>query len=121
MTMTSPHENVAFEETRTGLFDRAFAGRLPAIRYRRTPDGKTPDSAANARSAASAMLIAFAVFALFDSKGIRHFSRDLPGNAFTDLMVEAADEWHGLMVRLGPARVQPAMRQNFGRIRDFRW
>ncbi len=121
MTMTRPHESVAFEETRTGLFDRAFGGRWPAIRFRRTPDGKIPDSAANARSAAFAMLIAFALFALFDSQGIRHFSRDLPGNAFTDLLVNAADKWHGLMVRLGPAQVQPAVRQNFERIRDFGW
>jgi len=95
---------------------------LPALRRftRRSEFGK-PDSAANARNAAAAMLIAFAVFLLFESEGIRHFTRDLPGNAVTDIMVQSADRWHKLMQRLGPAQVQPAIREVFERIRATRW
>jgi hypothetical protein len=52
---------------------------------------------------------------------MRHFSRDLPGNALTDTLVEAADQWHALMLRLGPARVQPALREAFDRLRDIGW
>ena len=58
---------------------------------------------------------------MFDSQGARHFTRDLPGNAFTDILVNAADEWHGLMVRLGPAQVGPAVRDQFERVRHVGW
>ena len=80
-----------------------------------------PDSAANARVAATAMMIAFTIFFVFMSDGLRHFTRDLPGNAVTDRMVTAADRWHALMQQLGPARVQPAVRDAFDRLRDIRW
>ena len=80
-----------------------------------------PESMANVRHAAIAMLIAFALFALFESEGIRHFTRDLPGNAFTDVLVHGADRWHALMEALGPARVQPTVREGFDWIRHIRW
>lgn len=115
------HDSVAFEETKGGLTERRLRGLMPALRFGRKPEGGRPDSAGNARTAAAAMLVAFALVALFSSQGIRHFTRDLPGNALTDLLVNGADEWHGLMVRLGPAQVQPAVRERFERIRDFRW
>jgi hypothetical protein len=94
---------------------------LPPLRFARTAEGSKPDSAANVRNTVVAMLIAFAVFFVFESEGIRHFARDLPGNAATDLMVRAADGWHALMERLGPAHVQPAVREQFERIRYLRW
>lgn len=79
------------------------------------------DSMANVRGAAVAMLVAFALFALFESEGIRHFTRDLPGNTFTDILVRGADQWHALMEELGPARVQPAVQDGFDWIRHIRW
>ena|SRR5690348_41719 len=95
---------------------------LPLLRrFARTSEGAKPNSAANARSAAGAMLIAFAIFFLFESEGIRHFTRDLPGNAVTDVMVHAADRWHALMKHLGPAQAQPAIRDVFEWIRAIRW
>lgn len=115
------HDSVAFEETKGGFLARRLRGLVPAFRFGRKAEGGNPDSAGNARTAAAAMLVAFALVALFGSQGIRHFTRDLPGNAMTDLLVNAADEWHGFMVRLGPAQAQPAVRQGFERIRDFRW
>lgn len=90
-------------------------------RIGRTNAAADPESMANARGAAIAMLVAFALFALFQSQGIRHFTRDLPGNAFTDVLVRGADRWHALMEELGPARVEPAVRDGFDWIRHIRW
>ena len=90
-------------------------------RFGRAPEGETPDTPANVRTAAVAMAVAFALFALFASDGMRHFTRDLPGNVANDFMVESADRWHALMERVGPAKVQPAVRAVFERIRDVRW
>ena len=83
--------------------------------------GTDPDTAANARSAALAMIVAFVLFAIFASDGLRHFSRDLPGNRATDILVDGADHWHRLMLRLGPAHVGPAVREAFSRVRAARW
>jgi hypothetical protein len=93
----------------------------PIRRIGRTNAAADPETMANARGAAIAMLVAFALFALFESQGIRHFTRDLPGNAFTDMLVRCADRWHVLMHQLGPARVEPAIRDGFDRIRHIRW
>lgn len=81
-------------------------------------EGDTP---ATVRRAALAMLIAFALFGVFDTAGLRHFTRDLPGNALTDRLVDAADHWHALMLDVGPARVGPAVREVFERLHDIRW
>lgn len=93
----------------------------PIRRIGRNKAAADRDSMANARGAAVAMLIAFAVFALFESEGIRHFTRDLPGNAVTDVLVRGADRWHALMEALGPARLRPAVQEGFDRIRHIRW
>jgi hypothetical protein len=93
----------------------------PIRRIGRSKAANDAESMANARGAAIAMLIAFALFALFESQGIRHFTRDLPGNAFTDVLVRGADRWHALMERLGPAQVEPAVRDGFDWIRHIRW
>ncbi|MEJ2378286.1 MAG: hypothetical protein P8Y71_23845, partial [Pseudolabrys sp.] len=77
---------------------------VPRLAKREAEQARVPDTAANARTAGAAMLIAFTIFLVFESEGLRHFTRDLPGNAVTDVMVEAADSWHALMERLGPAR-----------------
>lgn len=77
------------------------------------------DSSDNARKAAAAMLIAFALFAVFYSQGATHFARNLPGNALTDILVNTADAWHGLMEELGPARLAPAVREAFERLRGL--
>ncbi len=115
------NDSVAFEDTKPGFWDRPSRSLKPVRRFARPAEGTEPDSAGNARSAAFAMLIAFAIFAVFSTQGIRHFTRDLPGNAFTDVLVNAADAWHGQMVRLGPARVGPAIRDQFERLHRLNW
>lgn len=94
---------------------------LPVRRIGRSETDAAPDTAANVRGAAAAMLVAFALFALFDSKGIRHFARDLPGNAATDIIVDAADRWNALMQELGLSHVRPAVRDLFDVVRDISW
>ena len=93
----------------------------PIRRIGRAKAPSDAESMSNVRGAAVAMLIAFALFALFESEGIRHFTRDLPGNAVTDVLVRGADHWHALMEQLGPARVQPAVQEAFDRVRHIRW
>ena len=93
----------------------------PIRRIGRAKAPSDAESMSNVRGAAVAMLIAFSLFALFESEGIRHFTRDLPGNAFTDVLVRGADHWHALMEELGPARVQPAVQDTFDRLRHIRW
>jgi hypothetical protein len=117
------NDTLAYRETKTRWFwNRPSRSLQPARRRFARPEQKgAPDSAGNARSAAGAMLIAFALFLVFQSEGLRHFARDLPGNAFTDVLVQGADRWHGLMERLGPARVQPAVRGFFEYVRYIRW
>ncbi len=116
-------ETVSYRETNKNFWRWPSRSLLPVPRLakRQAEDARRPDSAGNARSAAAAMLVAFALFTLFESEGIRHFTRDLPGNAVTDVMVRGADRWHALMLRLGPARVAPAVRDAFERLRQARW
>ncbi len=78
-------------------------------------------STANARKATAAMLVAFALFAIFYSEGATRFARNLPGNALTDILVNTADAWHGLMDDLGPARLAPAVRDAFERLHGLSW
>ncbi len=115
------HKSVAFEDTKRGFWGRPSRSLLPGRRFARPTEGKLPDTTGNAGTAAVAMLIAFALFALFDSEGIRHFTRDLPGNAATDVLVNVADEWHGAMVRFGPAKLGPAVRAQFECLHDLQW
>lgn len=78
-------------------------------------------SALNARKATAAMLVAFALFAVFYSEGATRFARDLPGNALTDVLVNTADAWHRLMEDLGSARLAPAVRDAFERLHGLSW
>jgi hypothetical protein len=88
-------------------------------RLDRPPEAKAPDTNANVRAAGFAMLIAFALMALFNSGGLRSFTRDLPGNWLTDELVMRADQWHELMVALGPAQARPAVRNLFDSFREI--
>ena len=63
---------------------------MPQLAKRAQEDARAPDSVA-ARSAVATMLIAFAFFLVFESEGLRHFTRDLPGDAVTEVMANAAD------------------------------
>jgi hypothetical protein len=38
-----------------------------------------------------------------------------------DVLVAAADRWHVMMGNLGPARVEPIVRNAFDALRDKRW
>jgi hypothetical protein len=79
------------------------------------------ETMANAGVAIRAMIIAALVFALFGSGEMRHAARNLPGDAVSDVLVNAADGWHLMMQRLGPALVEPAVRNAFDSLRDKRW
>jgi hypothetical protein len=117
-------ETLAYRETKTRWFwNRPSRSLLPVRRrFAHSAERKgVSESDSNARRAAGAMLIAFALFLVFESEGLRRFTRDLPGNAFTDILVYNADRWHGLMERLGPAQVQPAVRDVLERVRAIRW
>jgi len=116
-------ESISYRDPKQNLWRWPSRSMLPVPRIakREAERQRTPDTAGNVRTAAGAMLIAFAIFLVFESEGLRHFTRDLPGNAVTDAMVGAADHWHGLMERLGPARVQPAVRAVFEQVREIRW
>lgn len=87
----------------------------------RPSTGARPDTAVNVRRAAIAMAVGFVLFALFESNGIRHVTRNLPGNHVSDVLVEAADQWHALMLQLGPARVGPAVWSAFEDLRSLNW
>ena len=116
-------ETFSYRESKKRFWRGPSRSLLPVPRLARRDAEKAaaPDTAANARGAALAMLIAFALFLVFESEGLRHFTRDLPGNAATDVMVDAADRWHALMLRLGPAHVAPAVWDAFERLREARW
>lgn len=89
--------------------------------YRRWPDGKSADTNTNVRASGFAMLIAFALMALFNSGDLRSFTRDLPGNWLTDQLVMYSDQWHELMLALGPAHVRPVIHDLFDDLREMRW
>lgn len=94
---------------------------MPRHRTAETQDAPARVSGGNARAAATAMLVAFALFAVFYSEGATHFARNLPGNALTDILVNTADAWHGLMDDLGPARLAPAVREVLETLRHLAW
>jgi hypothetical protein len=79
------------------------------------------ETMANVGVAIRAMMIAVLVFMLCGSAEMRHAARNLPGDAVSDLLVEAADGWHLMMQRLGPALIEPAVRNAFDSLRDKRW
>ena len=79
------------------------------------------DSSRNAQKATIALLVAFALFAVFYSQGATRFARNLPGNAVTDIVVNTADAWHGLMLEMGPAHLAPAIRGVFRYLHDLSW
>lgn len=116
-------ETLSYREIKKRFWRWPSLSLLPVPRLARRAANKpaAPDTTANVRGAVLAMLIAFALFLVFGSRGLRHFTRDLPGNAVTDVMVNAADRWHALMLRLGPAHVAPAVWDAFEQVRRLRW
>jgi hypothetical protein len=87
----------------------------------RRQEQEETNTTVNVRAATLAMVTAFALFGLFGTQGMRQFSRDLPGNALTDMLVSAADRWHALMLDLGPAKLEPSIRGAIERARALRW
>jgi hypothetical protein len=90
-------------------------------RFGRPAQGEVATTRSNVRTAAIAMVIAIALFAVFGSNGMRQFSRDLPGNRLTDVLVNGADRWHALMLQTGPAHVGPLIREAFSRLQSATW
>jgi hypothetical protein len=89
---------------------RAFAG-----------EGAAPETMTNVRRAGIAMLIAFALMALFNSTGLRSWARDMPPGWVADQAVAGADAWHALMVELGPASVRPIVHGVLEDLRKTQW
>jgi hypothetical protein len=101
---------------------RGWWARLGRARTKSLPGESTaPDTMANVRRAGAAMLIAFALMALFNSNGLRSWARDLPPGWIADQAVSGADAWHELMVTLGPAELRPAVRELFEAFRKTAW
>lgn len=93
-------------------------------RARRRPfagEGAAPETMRNVRRAGVAMLVAFALMAIFNSSGLSSWARDLPPGWIADEAVAAADAWHALMIELGPASVQPALRDAVEFARKRSW
>lgn len=84
-------------------------------------EGAAPETMTNVRRAGIAMLIAFALMAVFNSSGLKSWARDLPAGWVADEAVAGADAWHALMVELGPAAVRPAVHEAFEGLRLVRW
>jgi hypothetical protein len=101
---------------------RGWWSRLGRARPRALPSERAAaDTRANVRRVAHAMLIAFALMALFNSSGLRSYVRDLPPGWIADQAVAGADGWHELMVALGPAELRPAVRELFESVRELQW
>lgn len=90
-------------------------------RFGRPPEGRIPDTRGNVRASLLVMTIAAVVLAVFASRELRLFARDLPGNCVSDALVIAADGWHGAMQQLGPARLSPFLRDLFRDGRKKTW
>lgn len=67
------------------------------------------------------MLVAAAVLLVFNSAGLRSWARGLPGNAVTDVLVEAADRWHGIMQRVGFATAMDVVQDAVAEFREQPW
>ena len=79
------------------------------------------DTITNVRGAIALMLMGMLIFLTFDSEGLRHVTRGLPANQLGDSLVAAADDWHALMLRAGPAHVAPVVHAAFDRVRSIGW
>ncbi len=85
---------------------------------RREEDATT---ASNIRRGLGAMLIAVVFLALLNSNGFTTYARDLPGNAFSDWLVSAADQWNELMDAAGLTSVADDIREVFLSLKDTEW
>jgi hypothetical protein len=111
-------DTLSLAPEKTGLWKHRALGRTPVLARKRSMED---DTLVNVRGAIAIMLIGFCLFLLFDSDGLRHVARDLPGSAASDALVAAADRWHAVMDNAGLARVAPAARDAFERLRDIGW
>lgn len=75
----------------------------------------------NVRRAIGGILIAIFLLAIFNSEGFTIYARDLPGNAFSDMVVAAADQWNELMTDLGLTRVAENIREAFLNLKETQW
>jgi hypothetical protein len=117
------HEALSYRAADTAALPKPRLATNLWQRIRRGPEAgnKAAETRANVRVAVGAMLIAFAIFALFGSADMRHAARNLPGNAVSDVMVDAADRWHAAMERLGPAKLRDIVRNAIDDFRMAQW
>lgn len=73
------------------------------------------------RDATIAMLVAAFVLLVFNSKGLRSWLRDLPGNATTDALVNRADQWHRLMGKIGFTVPRATLQNMMSEFREASW
>lgn len=67
------------------------------------------------------MTIASLILLFFNSDGLRLWARNLPGNAASDVLVNAADDWHELMVQTGFAAPKRVVQQLVTGTQDLEW
>jgi hypothetical protein len=117
------HEVLSYRAADTAALRKPQAPASLWQRIRRRPEvnDKAMETRANVRVATGAMLIAFAIFTLFGSADMRHAARNLPGNAISDVLVDAADRWHATMERLGPAKLRDIVRNAIDDFRMAQW
>ena len=58
-------------------------------------------------------LVAVVLLLTFNSSGLARWTQNLPSNAATAALAEAASEWNDKMQNLGPARVFDQLRDHF--------
>ena len=78
-------------------------------------------TASNIRRGLGAMLIAVVFLAFLNSNGFTTYARDLPGNAFSDLVVAMADQWNELMSAAGLTTVADDIREIFLSFKEMEW
>ncbi|MGD9658188.1 MAG: hypothetical protein AB7U61_11240 [Methylocystis sp.] len=79
------------------------------------------DTRANVRACGVVLAMALALMAIFNSRDLRSFARDLPGNWLSDQLVLGSDRWHELMLELGPGRLRPAVHDLFQSLHELSW
>jgi hypothetical protein len=70
---------------------------------------------APASTFATILVVTLAMLLVFNSAGLDRWTRELPPGVVNAWLAARAAEWHGRMVRLGPARLYEAARHALDR------
>ena len=100
---------------------RRRSGRDPLASETVAPEVAERATRQSVRKGAISMLVAAAILLVFNSTGLRTWAHGLPGNAATDVLVEAADRWHAAMQRAGLTSAMVIVRDAVAAFRDQGW